>query len=202
MNLRKIIICAAALAAALGASAQNGRNIHLDNWFVGAGGGFNLGWDGQKYESREASHLGSGAAANFYVGKYFSDLLGFRVGYQGLNTSSTYSVFGRDSYHYAHADLLLRAGNVAVPYLHAGYVFMNGQSPAGGVGLMLPLALSDRVRIFPDLRASALNAAAFTGGQKKLGVDLSATLGIQVALGKICCKGSAAKCCTAGKAGK
>ena len=188
MNFKKIILGAVAALFSVSAIAQNGRNIHLNNWFFGASGGYNIGFDGQKYVDRANSHLGPGTAANAYIGKYFSDLLGFRLGYQGLSTSNTYSTYGKDSFHYAHADLLFRAGNLLVPYIHAGYAFMNDNTPAGGVGLMLPIALSDRVRVIPDLRATALNAGAFAGAEKRLGANLSASLGLQIALGKICGK--------------
>ena len=188
MNFKKIILGAIAALISVSAIAQNGRDIHLNNWFVGASGGYNLGLDGDKYVDRENSHLGLGAAASAYIGKYFSDLLGFRLGYQGLSTSNGYSAFGKDNFHYAHADLLFRAGNLLVPYIHAGYAFMNDNTPAGGVGLMLPIALSDRVRVIPDLRATALNAGAFAGAEKRLGANLSASLGLQIALGKICGK--------------
>lgn len=185
MKILKLLCVSAALTAGLAASAQNGKALHQNNWFIGAGGGFNVSLDGQKYVSREVSHAGAGTAADFYFGKYFSDFWGFRVGYQGLNTSDQYVDYAKLPYRYAHADALMRVGKVAVPYLHAGYAWLNRGSAAGGVGLMLPVRLSRRVNIVPDFKATAMDGAVIAGNTGRIAVNLSATLGLQIALGKV-----------------
>lgn len=184
-STRRILILAAALSLAMNAQAQNGHKEQQNNWFIGVGGGINMGIDGQKYVSRYESHIGAGAAVDAYIGKYFSNTLGFRAGYHGWGVSNQLTDFNKDKFNYIHADLLFRAGNYLVPYLHAGYAHLGSATPAGGLGIMIPLQLGSRVSIIPDVKATALNGAAFTDGIKKLGVNISATIGIQVALGKV-----------------
>ena len=185
-KIHAILLVAAALTAATTTTwAQNGRSEHQTNWFIGAGAGMNFGFDGQQFSDRETSHNGAGTAADFYVGKYFNDNLGFRVGYHGFKTSNHYTDYNKDKFHYAHADLIFRAGNLFTPYVHAGYAWLGKGTPAAGLGFMLPIRLGSRVSIIPDFKATALNAAAFTDGTKRLGLNLSATVGVQIALGKI-----------------
>lgn len=190
MKAYKLIIAIAVSFICLSVSAQNGRDRHQTNWFIGGGAGMNFGFDGQTFNTnhdlkRENSHIGAGTAADFYIGKYFSDYIGFRIGYQGFKTSNQFTDYNRNPFHYAHADLIWRAGKVFTPYIHAGYAWMSNGTPAGGIGVMLPIRLGDRVSIIPDLKATALSGAAFPEGVKKLGFNLSATVGLQIALGKI-----------------
>lgn len=185
-NTRIILLAVVALmATTITTWAQNGRSEHQNNWFIGAGAGMNFGFDGQQFSDRESSHNGAGTAADFYVGKYFNDNIGFRVGYQGFKISNHYTDYNKDNFHYAHADLIFRAGNLFTPYVHAGYAYLGKGTPAAGLGFMLPIRLGSRVSIIPDFKATALNAAAFTDGTKRLGLNLSATVGVQIALGKI-----------------
>lgn len=185
MKSIRIILLAVSLTVTASAWAQNGRAEHQSNWFVGAGAGINFGFDGQKYNGREFSHNGAGTAADLYFGKYFSDRLGFRVGYQGFKISNHFTDYGRDNFHYAHADFIFRAGNLFTPYVHAGYAHLANGTPAAGLGFMLPIQVGRRVSIVPDFKATAFNGAAFSDGIRKLGINLSATIGIQIALGSV-----------------
>ncbi len=155
------------------------------NWFVGAGGGMNIGLDGQKFENRTNSHIGAGTAVDVYVGKYFNKTLGFRAGYHGLDVSNQYVDYGKERFHYAHADLLFRLGAV-VPYVHAGFAYAKQGTPAAGIGLMLPICLGDRVSIVPDIKVAALNGGALSGEPKvRIGANVSATVGLKITLGKL-----------------
>lgn len=164
----------------LDAAAQ----INDGRWFAGAGAGANIGFDGQKFLDRDYSHIGAGVAVEAYFGKFFTERLGFRAGYHGLNSSNHYTVFGHDKFHYAHADFLVALGEVFVPYVHAGAVFMNKISPAGGLGFMLPIQLTSRVFFTPDFKATFLSATAFDDSTQKLGTNISATLGVTILLGR------------------
>ena len=175
----------AVLLTAASLYAQTDNDFRPLNWFIGAGGGMNVSNDGQRFVNRENSHWGVGTAGDFYIGKYFNRTVGFRVGYQGFGLSNRYTNYDRTRFQYYHADLLFRAGEVFVPYLHGGYARLASDSPAGGVGVMLPIPLGRRVSIVPDFKATALNGAAFAGGTKGLATNLSATLGLRVRLGKL-----------------
>ena len=179
--MKKLFTLTLALALGLSAMGQN----RINNWFIGGGGGMNFVFDGQKYESRESSHNGAGAAGDFYVGKFFNDVLGFRAGYQGFGVSNQYIAYGKAAYNYGHADLLFRLNNWIIPYIHAGYAHIDKGTPAGGAGVMLNIPITKRVSIVPDLKATAINAAALTGGNNQLAANISGTLGLRVALGKI-----------------
>ena len=134
----------AAAAITIMATAQNERPT---NWFIGAAGGLNIGFDGKEYISREFSHSGNGTALDVYFGKFFNNTLGFRAGYQGLTISDQYIDYGKLDYTYAHADLLLRCWEFLVPYVHAGAAKVENFKPAGGIGLMVPIRLSNRAAL-------------------------------------------------------
>ncbi len=195
MKLRTILASAALLLFSAVAFAQNTEDtktevkdikaevedIRTNDWFFGVGGGLNIGFDGQKYAGRKNSHRGSGAAVTAYFGKYFTKVSGFRVGYTGIATSNQYKKFGKDEFHYAHADFLVRAGNVLVPYAHAGFVSLANKSAAGfGLGLMAPIRLSRVFSVVPDLRATAIPNAKFSGEKKRMGFNLTGTLGLRI----------------------
>ena len=179
--MKRIFMVFVAATLAVMAAAQNERST---NWFLGAAGGFNTGFDGKDYISRVESHSGNGTAFDVYVGKFFNNTLGFRAGYQGLSVSDQYVDYGKLSYSYAHADLLLRCWEFLVPYIHAGAAKVESFKPAGGIGIMTPIKLSNRVSVIPDLKATAFPGSAFPEGDG-FGRNLSATLGLRVNLGKV-----------------
>lgn len=179
--MKRIFMVFVAATLAVMAAAQNERPT---NWFLGAEGGFNVGFDGKDYISRVESHSGNGTAFDVYVGKFFNNTLGFRAGYQGLSVSDQYVDYGKLSYSYAHADLLLRCWEFLVPYIHAGAAKVESFKPAGGIGIMTPIKLSNRVSVIPDLKATAFPGSTFPEGDG-FGRNLSATLGLRVNLGKV-----------------
>lgn len=185
MKIRIILLSALLALFPLGASAQRFEVQYDDNWFVGVGAGLNLGVDGQIYQERDYSHTGSGLALDVYAGRFFNRWLGFRAGYHGLNTSNHYTQFGRDRFVYVHADALFRLGSVFVPYAHAGMGYLTRLTPAGGLGLMLPMRLTGRVSLVPDFKATLMNSAGFEDGTPRLGYNFSVTLGLQIKLGEI-----------------
>ena len=79
--------------------------------------------------------------------------------------------------------MLFKSGNGFIPYLHAGYARINRGSLAGGVGLMFPIHLSQRVAVIPDVSVAALSSRAFNNGTGSVGLSTSATLGVYVSLG-------------------
>ncbi len=179
--MKRIFLVFVTATIAVIAAAQNERPT---NWFIGAEGGFNVGFDGKDYISRVESHSGNGTAFDVYFGKFFNNTLGFRAGYQGLSVSDQYVDYGKLSYSYAHADLLLRCWEFLVPYIHAGAAKVESFKPAGGIGIMTPIKLSNRVSVIPDLKATAFPGSTFPEGDG-FGRNLSATLGLRVNLGKV-----------------
>lgn len=177
--MKKLIIIQLLMLFAFAASAQNNSEL-----FAGASAGFNFGIDGQKYESRVQSHVGSGFAADFYVGGWLGKTIGLRGGYQGFTSSNSYSVFGSIKYNYIHADALFRIASSFVPYVHAGWVIAAGNSIGGGAGLMLPIRLAEHVSIVPDFRASLSSNSIYGIANPGLALTPSATLGIMVNFGK------------------
>ena len=181
MKMKRIFLVLAAATISFAAVAQNERPT---NWFIGGEGGFNVGYDGKEYLSRTESHSGNGTAFDVYFGKFFNNTLGFRAGYQGLSVSDQYIDYGKLGYSYAHADLLLRCWEFLVPYIHAGAVKVENFKPAGGIGLMTPIRLSDRLSVIPDLKATAFPGSTFPDGEG-FGRAISATLGLRINLGKV-----------------
>lgn len=187
MKIKRFVITMLALAAGLSAAAQETEYVQY-NWFAGVGGGVNIGWDGEKFVSRENSHVGAGYAVDVYVGKWFNDVAGFRVGWQGLTTSDQYIDFAKKKLMYAHADVLVRLHRNVIPYVHAGYMKIDAGTAAGGLGLMFPIYLGKVVRIVPDFRYaifpnSAINREGSKSGRVGPGSNLSATVGLAFNLG-------------------
>ena len=190
MNIKKKgIVVSLLLAAAFAAAAQPANSsytegaFHEDTWFVGGGLGLNVGFDGEKFQSREVSHSGAGAAIDAYAGYWLFENLGFRAGLRGITISDQYTNFGKYKNLYLHGDVLFKSGNGFIPYLHAGYAHINKGSLAGGVGLMFPIHLSQRVAVIPDVSVAALSSRAFNNGTGSVGLSTSATLGVYVSLG-------------------
>ena len=119
MKIKRFFITMLALAAGMTAFAQETEYVQL-NWFAGVGGGVNIGWNGNKFETRENSHIGAGYAVDVYIGKWVNQIAGLRVGWQGLTVSDQYVDFGKKKLMYLHGDVLIRAHQNVIPYLHAG----------------------------------------------------------------------------------
>ena len=151
-------------------------------WFGGIGGGMNFSRDGLNYFDRTNSHKGAGNAMDVYVGKWLNEFAGVRVGYQGLSTSNTSVQYGEDAFHYGHADLLFRVRNWFVPYIHAGYSKVDNGGPGGGIGFMLPIHLTKRIAIVPDVKFLAHSRGLFDEGARGLASTLSATFGVSINL--------------------
>lgn len=186
MKFNTILALAAAALLAVPAIAQekSERPARDTRWFIGAGGGMNFGIDG-KFEDYKNANYGAGTSVEAYFGKFFNDWVGFRAGYHGFSISEERQDYGRDPFHYAHADLLIRLADWCIPYVHGGFAKLNTGTPAGGVGLMMPIKVHDRVSIVPDLKATAFNGNAFSEGEKKFAGTIGGSLGLVVRLGKV-----------------
>jgi len=187
MKYIKIAFALALMVLGLNAGAQNDYDsaFREKSWFVGGGAGLNVGFDGQKYQSRSESHIGAGLDLDIYGGYWFdANNLGVRAGLQGKSISDQYTVHGKYNYMYLHADALYTVSSSFVPYIHAGYIHVKKGSPAIGAGLMMPIHLSDRLAVIPDIRLSAMSAKVFGTGLSSLGYDVSASIGLYIALGE------------------
>ena len=179
MKFKRIVALGIAIATSINAFAQGDGNNY---WFGGIGGGMNFTRDGQ-YKDRNESHKGAGTALDVYIGKWFNEFAGFRVGYQGISTSNQYTAYGQNRFDYGHADLLFCVTNWLVPYLHAGYAHIEKGGVAGGVGVMAPIQITKRVAIVPDIKAMAHSNRLYTEGHGGVASTMSGTLGILVNLG-------------------
>ena len=178
---RIVLILAILLGASFVAGAQeDGRNTGV---FVGAGTGMNLGFDGLKYDEREASHAGAGFAVDAYVGGFFNKVAGLRAGWQGYSISDKYTDFGNRPYNYIHGDLLLRPHKSIVMYVHGGYVKVVNPVFGAGVGILFPIHLGDRLSIVPDLKATAYSSHAFAVKERNVAMTLSGTIGLSYRFG-------------------
>jgi outer membrane protein OmpA-like peptidoglycan-associated protein len=166
------------LLAALCCSSVFGQEKKYDNkWFGGAGGGFNFGLDKYNPSDRSNSGLGVGTAIDAWVGKRFNDWIGVAVGYHGLNTSKRFVDYGEFPLHYFHADAILMRSRYIMPYLHAGVVSLDKVSPAGGIGVKVPIPISDVVSIVPDINVTAFSGRAFSSSRNVV-ANVGASLGL------------------------
>ena len=180
MKFKSILALGLGLAMSISAFAQSGGNNY---WFGGIGGGINISFDGQKFVDRPNSHRGAGTAIDAYVGKWFNEFAGFRIGYQGLSTSNQYTDYGKYRFDYGHADLLFGVADWFIPYIHAGYAHIEKGGFAGGIGVMMPIRISKRVAIVPDIKAMANSNRLYNDGHRSLAGTISGTLGIAINIG-------------------
>ena len=181
MKYSKIIVV---LLAVLCCISTFGQEKYENKWFGGAGGGMNFGTDGFDRSLREISHLGAGTAIDAWVGKRFNDWFGLRAGYQGLDISKRYVEYGQYPFSYIHADAMLMYNRFVMPYVHAGYAQLDKGTPAGGLGVMVPIHLSKTLSIVPDIKVTAYSDKAYNSGDKGLAANLSGTVGLAVNLAR------------------
>ena len=220
-----IALAAVAMVAAPQAGAQesnrdeNGKIVRhpyltnglWDNWFIGAGGGVNIFFDG-------AYDPGVAPALDVTVGKWMTPSVGARIGYQGLfgtEWSRRPSVLGSEfneekgryqqkfAFAYLHADVMWNFTNSVfgykekrfwniIPYVHVGFlrVTERGEAPkwtnkefGAGAGLLQNFRLCNRLDLTLDVRGMVASGRyhANVGGPAG---EISATLGLAVDLGK------------------
>lgn len=116
-------------------------NSFWDNWFVSVNGGINL-FEDFKHDFYGRPTL----AAEFNFGKWFSPVVGARMGIQGLSGKEYYKPIDLTEtmdYYYVHGDLLWNLSNELggyrsdrfyslVPYAHAGYLRLYNVLPDRG----------------------------------------------------------------------
>lgn len=181
MKQSKLLIV---LLAVLCCFSAFGQEKYENKWFGGAGGGMNFGTDGFDRSIREISHLGAGTAIDAWVGKRFNDWIGVRAGYQGLNISKRYVEYGQYPFNYIHADAMLMYNRFIMPYVHAGFAKIEKGTPAGGIGVMIPIHLSKVLSIVPDIRTTLYSDKAYNAGDKGLAANISGSVGLAVNLAR------------------
>jgi len=184
MKTNKFIIAVLALFISAGAWAQVNifRPLNDKTFFVGEGMGINVGFDGNKYEDRDKSHIGPGLAMEVYGGFWLSESMGVRAGIAGYNISDKFTDFGQYNYLYLHGDMILKSGNGFFPYVHLGYAHANKGTVAGGVGAMFPIYVTKYVAVVPDLKVSAMRGKAFNDNAASIGAAFTGSIGIYVSI--------------------
>lgn len=173
------VLLFAALTLSTSAFAQgNGTG-----WFVGSGVGMNVGFTGKKFVGRLESNIGAGLNIGINAGYWFSEKYGVRAGYQGINTSSTFTTFGSKNFTYIHADALFHVNPFLIPYVHLGVVGIERVTVGGGIGLALPIELSSRVSLLPDLRILVFGRNGYVG-EPGVSFAMTPSLTVMVRLGK------------------
>lgn len=192
MKTRFLAIIALTLLCSASAIGQEKDYKYEREWFGTMGAGMNFGvtqWSGKILPAdRSLSGMGAGTALDASFGRRFSDFFGMRVGYHGLDISDGYTRYGAYNYHYGHADAILMRSKYVMPYLHAGYL-MAGQNlraekgrAAGGAGVMVPIHLTRRISIVPDIKLTLFDGSALRAARKVAGnVSVSIGVGINLA---------------------
>jgi len=190
MNFKKLVVTAAAVIVSASAFAQNDvrnwREADYDYWFVGAGAGLNIGFNGNVFQDkfyRNLSERGPGFCMDVYAGKWLGRFVGLRAGWQGLTISDEYTTFGEYKYSYVHGDVLFRPWKAVVPYVHLGAVSIEKKSSFGaGAGIMFPIPVSKTISIVPDFKYTGFKSNVFPTGAS-IASNFSATLGIAIKFG-------------------
>lgn len=186
-----IIIAMGGLLFSEGLSAQSTKG---NNWFVGANTGLNVGYDGLR-EFWDFSNYGYGPSFDIYAGKWFSQKIGARLGYQGNGTSVDRKEWNQSPYGLIHGDILLNLSNLisgdkpertvnVIPYVNAGYVMCEENGFSGGAGVMVPIRISDLVSIVPELKMNFFNDNIVGMTRDYGAMNGTASLGLLFNLGK------------------
>ncbi len=153
--------------------------------FVGLGGGMNLSFNGNSFENREFSGLGAGTAMDAYVGMFTKQgLIGFGAGFQGLTVSDRFTEYGREQFLYGHGMFFLKLTDYFIPYAHVGLAHAQGNSVAGGLGMMFPIKITEKLYFVPNIKFTALRSSILSDRGGSLGMVTSASIGLRFDIGK------------------
>ena len=198
-----LLLCVSANAQENNNRDENGKivrgayetNKAFDNMFVGLGVGYNNGI-GKQDGSIGLSGKG-GLGVDVYVGKWFTPVIGTRIGYKGL--SSGIDGFTKVDQHYVHGDFLWSLTNSiwgyketriwdVNPYVSAGW---NGYKPeeqmnnefSMGLGILNNFRLCERVDLVLDLAVQAMRSEVYDM-EGRIFFPFSASVGVAFNLGK------------------
>lgn len=149
------------------------------NWFVGVGGGFNTSF-GKEIKPFAEFKPENNWAAEAFVGKWFTPIIGVRAGYKGVMNNFAYNpdlyfstAYGNGEqvrFGYAHGDVMWNLSNALggyketrfwdiVPYAGAGFLGINNgwtdNKFAVSAGIYNELRLSSVVNLFLDVNLIA-----------------------------------------------
>lgn len=165
------------------------------NWFVGLGGGLNIGYNG-KAETFSITNYGFGSNLNLYFGKWIVPTAGVRFGYEGLGTSTDRKLYDKVKFSFIHADFLLNFSNLVagykekrtvniVPFTQIGFVnSTKGNGVGVGLGFMVPIRLGNIVSIVPEVKGSFFNDNILGEVNNYGAMNASVKLGLMFNLGK------------------
>ncbi len=231
--MKKIFAIAVALVLCASAFAQetnrdeNGRikygpyatNKFWDNWFIGAGIGFNAHVDGitnlLKFERPDLAR-GGAPAFQLFAGKWLEPCYGLRGGLQGYK-GGYFNDNVKFKYWSLNADFLVNISNLfwgykdgrkfnCSPYVSAMAIFAEGHAFGVGAGLYNTYGINDKLDIFLDLRTGLAPQRITGAGQNGKILVNTGTLGIAYKFAKrnwqraCASKGDAAAAAAAGKA--
>lgn len=181
--MKKAIMTIAMVIIATATSFAQKSN---DGWFASVGAGAIV--SGEGYTS-DSFGYGVGPAVTVNVGKWVSKSVAVKLGYDGLSmVNDKYFADGID-YNYANAAIMWNVTNAfgnykenrcfnVVPYLHGGAIINNNVAYAGGAGIEFPIRFG-KVGIVPDIKASAIQDAVYTGNKGGVNAAISASLSLQ-----------------------
>lgn len=192
MKIKALVIAGALLVAGAASAQEYVTNSFNSNLFVGLSAGINSSLDG--VYSGKLRHA-TGLAVELNLGKWITPEFGFRVDLTGIKTGDLTFAKEYEKYWGAGLNLLWDATNTfggydperrvsAVPYLHGSYVLSAGRGAGIGAGILVPIRLTDRWSIVPDLRLVGYTDATLKGSGSGVCAGAFAMLGVQYNFGK------------------
>lgn len=192
MKIKALVIAGALLVAGAASAQEYVTNSFNSNLFVGLSAGINSSLDG--VYSGKLRHA-TGVAVELNLGKWITPEFGFRVDLTGFSTGDLTFAKEYEKYYGAGLNLLWDATNTfggydperrvsAVPYLHGSYVLSAGRGAGIGAGILVPIRLTDRWSIVPDLRLVGYTDATLKGSGSGVCAGAFAMLGVQYNFGK------------------
>lgn len=165
--MKRIIALLTLITTALVAAGQGYvTNGFWDNWYLGAGGGGNMGIDKHVVDDVTTYPRGYGIATELYLGKCLTPEFEIKIGMQGINVSCGQSV---EDFRYLNGSLLFDVSALAtgyredrrisvVPYIHTGIVYYNCDENFGlGAGIESPIRVKKQLYIVPNLKFLAVH---------------------------------------------
>lgn len=198
MKIKALVFATAILVAGV-ANAQETyvTNSFDSNLYVGLSAGANASFDGL-YGALKGGNLvkGGGVSLELSLGKWITPEFGFRANLTGINAECRSGwFFGENPYYSASLAFLWDATTTfgglnpqrvvsVVPYLSAGYYKSVGRGAGFGAGVMVPVALSEKWSIVPDVRFVGFSDAILVGEGAGVCANVQVTLGAQYKFGK------------------
>lgn len=183
--MKKLFVLVLVGLMSISAFAQEKNN---DGWFVTVGGGTNFSIEGLGKASTTATGFAPAITVN--VGKWFNPSIGVRVDYNGFKLKNKRYFNEGIKYNTVTADFMWNILNTfggynpdrtvgLVPYIFVGAAFGVNTIHQDGLGLMIPIRLTDVISIVPDFKLAHMGDQIYSNVNAGHNGAIEGTIGLR-----------------------